>query len=362
MTATSTVVFVAHTAHVSGAEKMLLGLVEQALHEQVSVVVACPRGKLVEALPATVRHVEIPELGLGGQRGAARLFAAGQMLRRWWTAGRILGPVVRAPGTSTTVNSLFALPAVRISRPPGGASWLIHDVMASGRQRAVTRLGRPVVRKAVACTDAAATPVKTAGIPVELVPYGVPWPVENLTGSTVHSPAVVGMLALLTPWKGHRVLLEALTLLPNVVVELAGGSFPSDEGYVAELRDRANEPDLTGRVRFLGHVDLVEALRRWDVVVSTSVLPEAGPLAVLEAMSHGLPVVATDHGGPREFLSGGAGVLVPPNDAPALASAISTLLADDSVRKSLGISARSKIAAEHNISVTMPALLRTLMR
>ncbi|MET0199190.1 glycosyltransferase [Rhodococcus sp. RS1C4] len=361
MTDTSTVVFVAHTGQVSGAEKMLLALVDRASETGHTVVVASPGGALATALPDGVRHVTIPELGLGGQRGVARVMAAGQMLARWWSAGRTLRPLVRGAGTATVVNSLFALPATRIARPPRGASWLVHDVMASGRQRAVTRLGRGVVRRAVACTEAAAAPVRAAGLDVELVPYGVPWPVEDFGRESVGTPPVVGMLALLTPWKGHRVLLDALALTPGVEVELAGGSFPSDETYVAELRERASEPDLSGRVRFLGHVKLDDALRRWDVVVSTSVLPEAGPLAVLEAMSHGLPVIATDHGGPTEFLRDGAGVLVPPGDPTALSRAVQDVLSDGTRRATLGARARAKVGAEHNISITMPALLEALI-
>jgi glycosyltransferase involved in cell wall biosynthesis len=172
---------------------------------------------------------------------------------------------------------------------------------------------------------------------------------------------VVGMLALLTPWKGHRVLLESVARLPDVEVELAGGSFPGDLGYGDELRARAERPDLAGRVRFLGDVDASEAMSRWDVVVSASVAPEAGPLSVLEAMSHGLPLIGTDHGGTTEFLSGGAGLLVPPGDELAMAQAIDTVLRDDRLRRDLIATARLRIAEEHDLGTTLPAMLRTLL-
>ena len=115
-------------------------------------------------------------------------------------------------------------------------------------------------------------------------------------------------------WKGQSVLLEALAQLPDVQGELAGGRLPTEAAYAEGLEARAAQADLVGRVRLLGHVDAMEAMQGWDVAVLASLRPEAGPLAALEAMSLGLPVVATDHGGSAEYLSDGCGVLVPPGD------------------------------------------------
>ncbi|KIQ17057.1 glycosyltransferase family 4 protein [Rhodococcus sp. MEB064] len=353
-------VFVGHTSNISGAEKMLLAVVGEAVRSGAAVTVVCPEGRLAQALPAEAQHVAIPELGLGGEQGPARILAAARMAARWVSAARTIRSLSRRPGTATVVNSLFALPAAQLARPPRGVSWLVHDAVASGRQRAVVSISRRVVRRAVACTEAAAAPVRDLGLPAEVVPYGVPWPVEDYFAAT-RTPPVVGMLALLTPWKGHLVLLDAIARLDGVDVELAGGNFSGDQDYVDELRARAERPDLAGRVRFLGHVDPDEVLRRWDVVVSSSVLPEAGPLSVLEAMSHGLPVVASDHGGPTEFLAHGEGILVPAGDSGALADALRTLLGDDSTRAEMGRRARATVAARHDSAVTLPALYSELI-
>lgn len=355
-----TVVFVSYTGQVSGAEKMMLDLVDEALRSGVRVVTVCPTGPLTQRLPTDCEHVPIPELSLGGQRGPARAVAGARLLTRWVRAAATLRPLVRRLDTATVVNSVFALPALRLAAPPAGVTWLVHDATSSGVQRAVITISRAAVRRAVACTQAAAAPVRELGVDVEVVPYGVRWPVPALTAD-LHTPPVVGMLALLTPWKGHRVMLEALAGLPGVVVEFAGGSFPGDAGYVAELRERAQRPDLAGRVHFLGHVDPESAMRRWDVTVSASVLPEAGPLSVLEAMSYGLPAIATDHGGPREFLREGVGLLVPPGDPAALRGAVESVLGDDHRRRDMAQRGRARIAAEHDSGVTMPALLRALM-
>jgi glycosyltransferase involved in cell wall biosynthesis len=360
VTEISRVLFVAQTGQVSGAEKVLLNLVGEALAAGYEALVACPAGPLIDALPRGATHVPIPALGMGGERGLARATGVVRLARRWRSAGRVLAPIARTPGTAMMVNSLYALPAARLARPPRGAAWLVHDTIVSTKQKAATRIGKPVVRVAVAVSEATARPLRALGIPVQVAHNGVCWPVPNLA-SDLHVPPVVGMLALLTPWKGHRILLEAAATLPHVEVELAGGSFPGDVDYVGELRARAAQPDLVGRVRFLGHVAPEDALRRWDVVISASVSPEAGPLSVLEAMSYGLPVVGTDHGGTTEFLTGGTGLLVPPGDAAAMADAIDAVLRDDRLRQNVIDAARGRIAEKHDLKVTLPNMLRALL-
>ncbi|CAN5481125.1 glycosyltransferase family 4 protein [soil metagenome] len=355
----STVLFVSYTGQISGAETMMLDVVGEAQRAGMRTVVACPSGPLAEALPHGCTHVPIPELSLGGATGVARGIAAARLLGRWISAAATLRPLARVPGTATVVNSVFALPALRLARPPDGIAWLVHDAMTNGQQRMVITASRAVVRIAVACTQAAAAPVRELGIEVRVVPYGVRVTAARPPGPAL-APPVVGMLALVTPWKGHQVALEACSRLGDVVLEFAGGSFPGDAGYVADLQERAGRPDLAGRVRFLGHVDPGSVMARWDVMVSASVSPEAGPLSVLEAMSCGLPVIATDHGGPTEFLRDGVGVLVPPGDPDALAAAIKSVLADDILRRRMSARGRERIAAEHDIAVTLPALLGAL--
>ncbi len=347
----------------SGAERVLLALIGLALDDGIEVVVASPDGPLVAELPAGVRHVPLPPFGLGVPEGrAARAAAALGMVLRSRRAARALRAEVRAPGTHTVVNSLLALPAVRLARPAGAPTWLAHDVVTSRAQRAFVSFGlrgRRGLGRVVAVSEATAAPLRPLGCPVEVRPNGVPWPVAPVD-LTRHDPPVIGSAALLVGWKGHQVLLEAVARVPAVHCELAGGHLPVDAPYVASLRARADAPDLAGRVRFLGHVDAEAAMRGWDVAVLASTSPEAGPLSVLEAMSLGLPVVATAHGGSAEYLARGGGVLVPPGDAAALAAGIETAL-DDAVRPDLADGGRRFVAEHHDLARTLPAQYRAVM-
>jgi GalNAc-alpha-(1->4)-GalNAc-alpha-(1->3)-diNAcBac-PP-undecaprenol alpha-1,4-N-acetyl-D-galactosaminyltransferase len=149
-----------------------------------------------------------------------------------------------------------------------------------------------------------------------------------------HAIVAVGRLG---PEKGIDVLLDAaaraLASRPDWTVVLVG-----DGPSRAALEARASEADLSGRVRFIGRVANPEAyLQAADLYVLPSRY-EGFPNALLEAMGCGLPVIATDcPSGPAEMIRDGVdGRLVPPGDAPALASVIGELADDAAARQRLG--------------------------
>jgi glycosyltransferase involved in cell wall biosynthesis len=94
-------------------------------------------------------------------------------------------------------------------------------------------------------------------------------------------------------------------------------------------------------VRFLGSVSDVPALLRQARVSVLSSVSEGVPLTVLEAMASGLPVAATAVGGiPEVVIDGATGLLVPPRDPAALASALLRLHRDDELARRLGDAGR----------------------
>jgi glycosyltransferase involved in cell wall biosynthesis len=100
-------------------------------------------------------------------------------------------------------------------------------------------------------------------------------------------------------------------------------------------------------VRFLGNrPDVPRLLAASDLFVLPS-LWEGLPMALLEGMAAGLPVVATDVAGSRQVVRDGRdGILVPPGDAAALASAMAAVLANDEERARLGRAARDRVEQE----------------
>lgn len=352
--------FVNRSGWMSGAEFVLQRLIALAVADGHRVTVICPAGRMVDELPAGVVHIPIEELDLSGQSGMARIGAVFTLLGRWWHAGRTIRRAWR-PGTAVIVNSLNALPAIRAARIPGGASWLVHDIVADAEQRLTVRVSRTAVRRAVVVSPPAAVPLQELGLPTVLVPLGVDV-VARREDLDPDAAPTVGMMGVVTPWKGHRVLLQALARVPGVRCEIAGRpNVAADEEYEAELRRMAESPELKGRVSFLGFVDPLPTLRTWTALISAGTSPEPGPTVALEAMGLGVPVIGTDHGGCAWALRDDVGIVVPPGDAAALADAITRVVGDAPLAAQMGERGRARVLADHDARTVYPAMLAALL-
>ena len=154
----------------------------------------------------------------------------------------------------------------------------------------------------------------------------------------------------LYPVKGHQYLVDALARIagrhPTLHVAVCGRG-----DLAAELRSRADALGVGSRVHLLGlRSDVNAVLAAGDVFVLPS-LSEGLPLALLEAMFAGCPIVATDVGEVSAALGHGeAGVIVRPGDASDLASSLNALLDDPDRARMLGARARARAASEYDRS------------
>jgi glycosyltransferase involved in cell wall biosynthesis len=164
---------------------------------------------------------------------------------------------------------------------------------------------------------------------------------------------VVGTLTVLRKEKAHGVLLDAAERLaadyPRLRILIAGTG-PEEERLRAEVRRRG----LENRVLMLGfRRDVADVLEALDVVALSSDR-EGSPLAVIEGMAAGKPVVATRVGGvPDLVVDGEHGLLVPPRDPASLAEALARLLRDPQLRRTLGERARERQRREFDITTTV---------
>ena len=178
--------------------------------------------------------------------------------------------------------------------------------------------------------------------------------------------AVLLCPARLVPVKGHGVLLESAAGLAARGVpfrlDLAGAG-PEADALTLRIRDL----NLGQHVRMLGRVPHAELLRRYrDGEVDGVVLPsldlggglhEGLSVALVEAMSYGIPAVSTATGGLSELLDG-AGLLVPPGRSDELAEALFELLGSPIRRSELGRAARQRIAEQFDVTVIARELVR----
>ena len=166
--------------------------------------------------------------------------------------------------------------------------------------------------------------------------------------------ALVLTVARLEAQKGITHLLDAAAMLPDVIFAIAGEG-PERERLVA----KAALLGVTERVRWLGHRDDVPSLlAAADVFVLPS-LNEGLPLAAMEAMLAGVPIVAADAGGTGEIVHDGVtGLLVPPGDPRALGESIRALLSDREHAARLASAGRALIEREHSTAAMVSATSR----
>jgi glycosyltransferase involved in cell wall biosynthesis len=164
-------------------------------------------------------------------------------------------------------------------------------------------------------------------------------------GLPVDAP-LVGIVATLRSWKGHRFLVEAFAGgLPSSAHLVIVGDGPQLGALTAQIAQLG----LPDRVHLVGnHPDVVPWLQALDVFVLPSYANEGVPQALMQAMSCGLPCVTTNVGAIPELARDGLTArVVPAQDADAILRAIVELLADQSLRGSLGTAAREHVVATH---------------
>jgi glycosyltransferase involved in cell wall biosynthesis len=163
---------------------------------------------------------------------------------------------------------------------------------------------------------------------------------------------VVGMVARLSPVKGHRVMIDALARLaegglrPHLLV--AG---QEEEVAPEDLLADARAAAIGDRVHLLGKLaDVRPALAAIDVLAVASLGSEAISRALLEGMAMARPAVATRVGViPELVVEGETGFLVPAGDAAAMAGALRPLLLDRGRARAMGERARARAEAEYGL-------------
>jgi len=146
---------------------------------------------------------------------------------------------------------------------------------------------------------------------------------------------LIGIVATLRSWKGHRYLLEAL---PEAATLVVVGDGPQREALAAQTAALG----IADRVRFAGNQrDVVPWLQALDVFALPSYANEGVPQALVQAMLAGLPCVTTHVGSIDELaIEGETALVVPAQDASALRNALERLMADAGLRARLGAAAR----------------------
>ena len=302
-----------------------------------------PPGEILCACAPLVlrRGLPAPRSALGAARALAR--CATHLLR--------LRPVVVNVHFVTPEAAAYFLFFRRVFRYKLVLSVHGSDVLRADASD-VDRLTRilPRADRITAVSRVTATRVlEIAGISpcrVRVIPNGIDYAFWSAASDTRGRGApVVLTVGRLDPVKGHDVLLRAfarlLDNLPDARLVVVGGG-----GGRGQLERLAGDLGIRASVEFTGELH-AEGVRGRMRGADCFVLPsrsEGWPLAPLEAMAAGVPVVATRVGGVPEIVQPGTGLLVPPEDPVALAAALVSVLREGEL--AAGLSRRGRRRAQ----------------
>ena len=163
--------------------------------------------------------------------------------------------------------------------------------------------------------------------------------------ATPENRPVIIAVSRLVRHKGYPELAEAMRNI-NADLWVVGTRLPGDRG--PDMEALLRNAGLGNRLRLLGYRDDVpDLLAAADIFTLPSHF-EGLPMSIIEAMHTALPIVATDISGPREQITDGeTGLLVPPANAAALATALNRLVTDPALRTTLGQAARAHALAHY---------------
>lgn len=170
--------------------------------------------------------------------------------------------------------------------------------------------------------------------------------------------------------KGHRFLVEACKLLVDKEITNFQCLLIGDGPLEREIREQIAQYKLDGIIHLTGrlpHDALMQMYKNGEVdaVVLPSIVTDDGekegiPVSLMEAMAYGMPVISTDTGAIPELLCEGAGILVSPGSAEALAQSIQELIGDRSTRERLARKGRERVKADFNLEKNVQRLINMM--
>lgn len=228
-------------------------------------------------------------------------------------------------------------------------SSFVRVISSNGREEIIKAAGRQASEKVILNPMGVEVPEK----PQERVREGKKRPVIAAVGN-------------LTPLKGHRFLLQACRIMADRGLDfkcLIIGDGP-ERNNLSRLAERLMLGKIVILAGALPHHRVLQMYRAGAIslLVHPSVETPGGeregvPVAVMEAMACGVPVVVTDTGGIGDLVDEESGLIVPPEEPVLLARAIESLLKDPARTRSLAGSARRRVEEKFNLCRNVSVLL-----
>ncbi len=385
------ILYVNHTAEISGAERSLLSLLG-ALPDSVQPRVAAPEG----ALQAAVEALGIPVTTITGTAGSLRLHplhTPRAIAEMGLAAAQVRRAARRSGAELLHANSIRAGIVLGLARVPRVATVVhVRDCLPPGLMTTATmRLIVATATTIVANSQYTAHSVRAAvpSTPVEVVYNSVD--LERFDPARIDRAGararldvmptdrlLLGVVAQLSPWKGQDTAIEALALLCREGIDahllligsakfVARSTRFDNEAFLTRLRGMVADRGLEDRVSWLGErEDVPELMRALDVLLVPS-WEEPFGRAVIEAMALEVPVIATNVGGPPEIIEHGReGFLLTPREPGIWADAIRILVESPDRGLEMGRAGRRRVqqafTVDHHLARMLEVYERAMAR
>jgi glycosyltransferase involved in cell wall biosynthesis len=369
-----TILFFDHTAALGGGEIALLHLVEALDRERFEpVVVLGSEGPLREKLAGTGTETHVLALApevvqtRKDSLGSRSLFNVGLIVRTMLYVFRLARFITKRRIDLVHTNSLKADIiggfAARLARVP--VVWHIRDRISDDYLPAAVVtvfrwLMRVVPNFVIANSESTFRTLRlpAGGAASRVVHDGVV-PVPETDARLGSEAPLIGIVGRISPWKGQHIFLRAVVTVrehfPRARFQIIGSALFDEADYEKEVRALAVTLGLSDVVEFTGfRQDVPELIARLDILAHASTTGEPFGQVVAEGMMAGKPVVATNGGGVPEIIEDGiSGLLVPMDNAPALAAAITWLIENPEKAEEIAKAGRQRILDHFTIEHTV---------
>lgn len=362
------VAYIDHTAKWSGGEVALFNILTH-IGEQINpLVILAEEGTLAERLREKgidVRIIPMDESIRSRGRNAVNLGAPAAAIKLL-SYGRKLAPLLKEEKvdcvhTNSLKSALYGAIAAKKAGIP--LIWHIRDHIGTPYLKPVVAkvirlLSRLLPNGVIANSHSTLNALELPRSKKTLVVYSAfAKAIGNGIGKRDQKDFNVLLVGRLAHWKGQHIVLEAAKSFkdkPNVKFWLAGDALFGEETYKQELLQKIEKDNITN-VSLLGHVDDIQGLMNTaDLLIHTSVTPEPFGQVIVEGMAAGLPVIASNEGGPVEIVvPGETGLLIEPGDPKLLAESIQWMLDHPEERKRMAASGMKRVKEHFVIENTV---------
>jgi glycosyltransferase involved in cell wall biosynthesis len=372
------VLYVDHTAKLGGGEIAIRNLIQGLDRSTIEpVFLSFEEGPLVDqlrgsvsmhvvALKSSVASASRQSLGVGSLLKFGELAAVAQHIRQ--VAQKIRELKVDLVHTNSLKSDIIGGLAGRLAGVP--VIWHVRDRIAPDYLPAKVvkvfrALSRVIPKFLIAVSEASLATIVSGKDDSSraAVVY------DGLSAAQLAGPGVataseasvrsIGLVGRICPWKGQHIFLEAAAQVhrefPEVRFEIIGGPLFGEEQYEQELKDLAAKLQLNDVVHFTGFVhDVPRRIAGLEIMVHASTISEPFGLVAIEAMAQSKPLIATRGGGiPEIVIDRETGLLIPMNDADALALAMLSLLRDPASAKEMGRRGRIRVERHFTLAQTV---------